>query len=161
MAEAAAGPAVAPALEFRRLSADWVEPLTRFFDDLQRAGDERYFHPHPLNRVSAENVCAYPGRDLYYAAAQGDRVLAYGMLRGWDEGYEVPSLGIATHPDSRGSGLGLALMLFLHTAARGQGASRVRLKVDRSNSRAIGLYRKLGYTFAEHGPDDLVGHIEL
>jgi len=46
------------------------------------------------------------------------------MLRGWDEGYETPSLGIAVHPDARGLGLARTFMGFLHAAASFQGAAR-------------------------------------
>ncbi len=72
---------------------------------LAARGDGRWFHPHPLTAVEAARPCAYDGRDLYYAAVTGDAVVAYGLLRGWDEGYAVPSLGIAVHPAARGLGL--------------------------------------------------------
>jgi len=138
-----------------------VEPLTEFFQALKAAGDEKYFHPHPLTATEAENLCHYRGKDLYYLLVDGRRVLAYGLLRGWDEGYEVPSLGIAVHPSERGSGTGLMMMEFLHMAARRRGARNVRLKVHKDNSPAIRLYEGLGYVFQVGESDQLVGVIDL
>jgi ribosomal protein S18 acetylase RimI-like enzyme len=71
------------------------------------------------------------------------------MLRGWDEGYEVPSLGIALHPHAQGQGLAHLFMDFLHVAARRRGAKKIRLRVYRDNKSAITLYRSLGYELTE------------
>ena len=78
---------------------------------------------------------------------EGGQVLSYGMLRGWDEGYEIPSLGILVRADVRGAGLGDLTMRLLHLAARRRGARRIRLTVYERNHRAISLYVSLGYKF--------------
>ena len=109
------------ALEFCRIGPRHQEGLARFFQELMELGDHRWFHPHPFTAAQAECLAAYQGQDLYYVATRGE-VVAYGMLRGWDEGYQVPSLGIAVHPAWRGRGLAHAFMLFLHAAARERGA---------------------------------------
>jgi ribosomal protein S18 acetylase RimI-like enzyme len=149
------------ALEIRRLFPDWAEALGRFFADLKAAGDETTFHPHPLTRECADRICAYQGLDLYYAAGNARRIAAYGMLRGWDEGYETPSLGIAVQPSYRGQGLGSLMMAFLHSAARSRGARQVRLKVYASNAAARLLYERLGYVWANPGNAELVGILKL
>lgn len=84
-------------------------------------------------------------------------VVAYGMLRGWEEGFEVPSLGIAVDRQWRGLGLGRRLMSHLHAVAAERGASTVRLKVDRTNTAAIALYRSFGYEFQPHSPEEWLG----
>src|SRR5437868_120527 len=98
-------PATGPALEFRRLAPDLAEGLAALFAALEANGDGRFFHPHPLTPQEARRRCADRGGDLYYAALRGSQVLGYGLLRGWDEGYPVPSLGIAVAPAHRGAGL--------------------------------------------------------
>jgi [ribosomal protein S18]-alanine N-acetyltransferase len=146
------------ALEFRKVSPGLQNPMEVFFNDLVESGIERYFHPHPLSRSEAERVSRYAGLDLYYVAVVGNRVLGYGLLRGWDEGYAVPSLGIALHPSVQGQGLGRAFMYFLHAAARQRGANKVRLKVYPDNIRGVELYKSLGYAFQEKEEDgQLVG----
>ena len=149
------------AVEIRAVSPEWERPLAEFFTAIQKSG-EHSFHPHPLTDESAKALAHYQGKDLYYLLVDGRAVLAYGMLRGWDEGYEIPSLGIAVNPESRGGRLGELMMHFLHAAARRKGARIVRLKVHHDNTVARKLYAKLGYTFdsvEEEG--QLVGKLEL
>jgi ribosomal protein S18 acetylase RimI-like enzyme len=150
-----------PALEFTRLKPADEGALADFFAALSAGGDDRFFHPHPFTPGEAARVCRFAGRDLYLAASRAGRVLAYGMLRGWDEGYAVPSLGVAVHPEARGTGLARAFMTYLHAAARAAGAARVRLKVYPSNHAARRLYESLGYEWQPGADEQLVGLCEL
>jgi ribosomal protein S18 acetylase RimI-like enzyme len=149
------------ALAFGPLAPAHEEALAEFFEALKAAGDEPFFHPHPLTAEQAGRLVRHGGRDLYCVATAAGRVRAYGLLRGWDEGYEVPSLGIAVHPEARGSGLGRAFLLFLHAAARARGATRVRLRVYPDNTAARRLYESLGYRWQGGGDEQLVGVCEL
>jgi ribosomal protein S18 acetylase RimI-like enzyme len=151
----------APGLEFRRVGPGLEGGLAALFAALDGGGDGRWFHPHPLTAAEAARLCAYRGRDLYYAAADQGGVLAYGLLRGWDEGYEVPSLGVAVHPAARGGGLAKAFMLFLHAAAAARGARQVRLKVYPDNTPARRLYEGLGYRLGPAAGGQLLGVLDL
>lgn len=113
--------------------------------------DPAYFHPHPLTREEAERIAAYQGRDVYLATDD-----AYGMLRGYDQGYEVPSLGIAVRPDCYRQGKGRAMMKRLHDVARERGSKLVRLRVDPTNERAKALYRSMGYLLVAYERDEEV-----
>jgi ribosomal protein S18 acetylase RimI-like enzyme len=148
-------------IELRTGGAMLAEPLGAFFQRLHEAGDERHFHPHPLTREEAERRVRYTGRDLYYVLTAESRVLGYGMLRGWDAGYAVPSLGIAVDPGERGRGLARLMMLFLHAAARRRGADRVRLTVGADNEPALRLYRELGYAMRSMEDGRLEGVLQL
>jgi len=145
-----------------RIPCPELEPaLAEFFSALQASGDEAHFHPHPLTADEARRRCTYTGSDLYYLLVEGHEVLGYGMLRGWDEGYEVPSLGIALRKSARGCGLAGMFMQFLHAAARRRGAGSVMLKVYRDNLAARHLYEQLGYRFSDSGAAQLHGSIDL
>lgn len=149
------------ALELRRLCPGLESPLADFFRALEEGGIARHFHPHPFTEEIAMKLCRYDGKDLYYAAVCGEQVLGYGMLRGWDEGYDVPSLGIAIHPKEQGKGLGRLMMEFLHVASRQRGAKRIRLKVYPDNRAAVRLYESLGYVFSGESGGQLVGFLDL
>lgn len=149
------------ALEFRIVDKTWEQPLIRFFRILQDSGISKHFHPHPFTEEEAKKRAQYLGEDLYYVLVEGDEVIGYGMLRGWDEGYEVPSLGIVIHPSVQRAGLGKLFMHFLHSAARRRGATRIRLKVYPYNKSAIELYKGLGYTFQAEERGQLVGFIDM
>ncbi len=148
-------------IEIRGLESQMAPALAALFRASREAGDEPFFHPHPLTDAEAAARARHRGRDLYYAIVDGGQVLGYGFLRGWDEGYEVPSLGIVVHPTQRGGGLGRMLMHVLHEAARRRGASRVRLTVHPQNSAARGLYADLGYVLESRDDGQLVGFLEL
>lgn len=113
--------------------------------ELFAAIDPTYFHPHPLTPEGAADIARYEGRDVYLVLRDEGRPVAYGFLRGWDEGYEVPSLGIAVRTDAQGHGFGRALMAQLHDAARKRGARQIRLRVHPDNVPARRLYESLGY----------------
>ncbi|MGI8549159.1 MAG: GNAT family N-acetyltransferase [Gemmatimonadaceae bacterium] len=148
-------------LQCVQITPQWEHAIADLFAALMKAGDEAFFHPHPLTREHAHVVANYSGRDLYYGMVEGRDVVGYGMLRGWDAGYTVPSLGIALHPDVRGAGLGSVLVQFLHAAAKRRGSDRVRLTVNEQNERAIVMYKRLGYKFEPQARDTLVGTLEL
>lgn len=149
------------ALEIRTLCPDLEQALGDFFRTLRHEGADGHFHPHPLTDEEAQRLCAYSGQDLYYVVIENGQILAYGMLRGWDEGFDIPSLGIATRSSSRGLGLGTLLVQFLHAAALRQGAGKVILKVHKDNSAARRLYERLGYSFTDCGTIELHGSIDL
>jgi len=128
---------------------------------LEKAGDDARFHPHPFTKEALDEIARREGKDYYCVLVDDDQVRGYGMLRGWDEGYEVPSLGIAVHPALQGKGLGKAIMQHLHDEARRRGSAKIRLRVRQGNDRAIGLYRELGYAFQPNKDDYLEGFLEL
>lgn len=105
------------------------------------------FTPHPFDAVFIDWLRSHTGRDRYLVGRVGKGpLIAYGMLRGWDAGFELPSLGIAVHPGARGSGIGGQMMRALHSEAWAMGASGIRLRVHPGNARALGLYLRFGYT---------------
>jgi [ribosomal protein S18]-alanine N-acetyltransferase len=149
-------------LEIRRLTTEWKRPLLFFLSALDEAGDADFFLPHAFTEEAVERILLTARKDLYYVLADGTQVLGYGMLRGWDEGYAIPSLGIAIHPRFRGAGIGRIFMHFLGAAAKFRGASRIRLRVKAKNTKAAKLYESLGYEFCpEEGGEYRVGFLDL
>jgi perosamine synthetase len=148
---------------FVRISGIHKPVLASFFKLLSANGDDRFFHPHALDVEAADRIAflSETGCDEYWISMDGTDVSAYGMLRGWDEGYAVPSLGLAVSPLHRGCGVGRQMMHHLHKRAKQRGAERVRLKVDRRNIVAKTLYGSLGYQFDEDTLTELVAYCDL
>jgi [ribosomal protein S18]-alanine N-acetyltransferase len=149
-----------PVIECVDFRPGWEQGLGRLFAALAEADEQRLFDPHPHDPETLARIAARSDADLYCLLVEGDKVLAYGLLRGWDEGFEIPSLGVAVHPAARSIGLGALLMQYLETMAAYRGAPGVRLRVLRTNTAAVALYAGRGYRF-EDDPDDaglLVGH---
>ncbi len=149
------------ALECRVLIPELAPALSRLFERLLAAGVDSFFHPHAFTTEEAVRLSRYAGKDLYYGLSIGDEMVGYGMLRGWDEGFQIPSLGIVIDPAYQGCGYGRLLMEFLHASARARGAERIRLKVHPENMRAIALYESLGYVFRGNEQGQMVGILEL
>jgi GNAT superfamily N-acetyltransferase len=151
-------------LETRRLGANDGATLAAFFAELAREPEvARFFHPHPFTAAYAHSLCAeLPGRrDRYYLTFFSDRPVAYSMLRGWDEGYAVPSFGGGTHPALRGAGLGHHLLAHAVAQAQAAGAARLRLTVYKANVRAVGLYAKFGFFLTDKNEKELIGLLDL
>jgi ribosomal protein S18 acetylase RimI-like enzyme len=148
-------------LECRSVRPDVAEGLGQLFERLRKSGTEDFFHPHPLTAEEAVKRANYQGNDLYYVLADRKFLIGYGILRGWDEGYETPSLGLALDEAVRGQGYGRMFMHFLHAAAVRRGATKIRLKAHRNNSHAIELYKSLGYEFGQQEGDQLVGYLKI
>jgi GNAT superfamily N-acetyltransferase len=147
-----------------RLTAADAVPLGRFFELLAADADtERFFHPHPLTQVFAATLCArqHACRDRYSLLHYRDCIVAYSMLRGWDEGYTVPSFGGCTHPELRGAGLGRLLLEHAIAESQAAGAPKLRLTVYKENVRAIHLYRKLGFVLSDKNEHEFVGLLDL
>jgi len=148
----------------RRVSADDATALGNFFTAVAADAEAvRFFHPHPFTCELAEELChrVVVCRDRYYVACYQDHVIAYMMLRGWDEGYTVPSFGVCNHPALRDVGLGQALLTHAVEESRSDGAPQLRLTVFKSNERAVHVYRKFGFVFHEKNERELVGLLDL
>jgi GNAT superfamily N-acetyltransferase len=146
-----------PILSFCQVRPEHEPALAGFFAELAADGDDRWFHPHPFTAEAAARIARCQQQDLYCVALCDEAVLAYGMLRGWEEGYEVPSLGIAVARAARGTGLARSFMHYLHSCARVRGSRIVRLKVYPENLPAKRLYESLGYQFDTVQAGQLVG----
>jgi len=144
-------------LEIKKINFSIEKQLCIFFHDLIQNRDDLFFHPHPFTSEYAKIISYYSGEDLYYVLTEKNAILGYAMLRGWDEGYEIPSLGIIIHYTVRNRGFGKLFMTFLHHAAKMKGAKKIRLKVHPSNKKAIQLYQNLGYVFNDMEKTELIG----
>jgi ribosomal-protein-alanine N-acetyltransferase len=148
-------------IQYCLIDITWIDKLICFFEMIKSKREDTYFHPHPFDKLKAEELGHYKGNDLYFLQTREGQLLGYGMLRGWDEGFPTPSLGIMIHPDHRGEGLGEQFMDFLHEQAEQKGAKKIRLKVYPENKGAIALYKKKGYVFFDVKDGQLPGYVKL
>jgi len=136
--------------------------LVQLFQRVASDPTAGHFQPHPFSAVEARRVANDTSGDIHALLMKAGEPIGYGLLRGWAEGYSVPSLGIYIVPEYRGSGCARWFMGYLAAMARSKGAASVRLRVDPENQRAFHLYKALGYRFEgslERG--QLVGILSL
>ena len=145
-----------------RLREEHRQLLDIFFQHINTPHYTQDFSPFPFDTKQATVLCEYQGHDLYYGIIMEDtKIIGFGMLRGWDEGYETPSIGLCILKDYQGMGFGNLMLAFLETASRVKGCSKVMLKVKKSNDKAKRLYEAGGYIFNEHDNEYLIGYKDL
>lgn len=145
---------MAPPLDMRirEVSPEDADPLAEFFEANATADTVRHFSPFRLDEATARHIARAPRRDAYFVACLGARIVGMSMLRGWDEGYEIPSFGMVVDERLRGRGAGRRLMEWTLEAAKRRGCSRVRLSVNASNHAGVHLYESLGFVRQSEKP---------
>ena len=148
---------------FLQLTYDVIEKLKdsieSFFENNEN--DYNFFHPHKFSYDGILRELKSKEKDYFVFLMDNDNILGYGMLRGWNEGFEIPSLGIIIDNNHRGKKLSIKLMEHLHEIAYKKGCKKIRLGVYSENKKAISLYNKIGYTFSKLNEHSLLGIKEL
>jgi len=134
---------------------DYQSDIQNFFE--RNKEDYNFFHPHGFSSDEFYEEIKDKKKDLYIFLAVDEKFVGYGILRGWDDGYEIPSLGIMIDKNGRGKGYSTSFMRYLHGEAIKKGSKKVRLAVFKENKVAISLYNKLGYEFSEKNEKELIG----
>ena len=119
--------------------------LGEFFKANATATTLRHFSPFRLDEATARQIALEPRRDVYFAALLGDSFVGLSLLRGWDEGFDIPSFGMVIDERLRGKGVGRRLMEWTLGAAKQKGCSHVRLSVNASNRAGMHLYESIGF----------------
>jgi ribosomal protein S18 acetylase RimI-like enzyme len=83
------------------------------------------------------------------------------MLRGWDEVFAIPSLGVFMDYRHHGLGLGRRLTEFALNEARNLNCSAIRLSVYASNKHAKRLYDALGFREIDREPTVVAGRPDI
>lgn len=146
-------------MQIKKLEPSDIDNLIEF--GKRNIEEFKYFHPHVFDKETLLHILGKIEKDLYYVIIFNNLIIGYGMLRGMDEGYEIPSLGIAIDKDYSGKGLGSLLMTFLETTAKLHKYTKMRLRVNEDNQKAISLYKKLGYNFTVSDEENLLGTKDL
>ena len=120
-------------LQLREMCRDDVDAV---------AAIEQQIHSHPWTRGMFIDALAHGNMCRIYAA--GSEIVGYAILL--PTLGEVELLDISIARTCQRQGLGEKLLAELLALARGNDWTRMILEVRRSNSSALGLYRKAGFT---------------
>lgn len=119
-----------------------------------------HFTPFALDAKTAKRIACEEREDRYYLGAIEGEVVAMTMLRGADEGFEIPSFGIMVDRRFHGKGLGRKMTEFTLSAARELGYDRVRLTVFAENKAAHTLYLSLGFKQVDKEQVEVTGQAD-
>jgi GNAT superfamily N-acetyltransferase len=130
---------------FQEIGPMHYQALASFLRDNNLPSVLRTFNPFPMTDETAIRIALGSHEDHYYGAFLNGDVVGLSMLRGWDEGYSVPSFGIVIERRLHNRGIGAQLTEFTIGEARRLGCDRVRLSVFASNLAAIRVYAAKGF----------------
>jgi ribosomal-protein-alanine N-acetyltransferase len=145
-------PAAEPDVSIRPLVPRDADALAELFERNANASTIERFDPFPLTRETARGLADAQTKDLYYVAEAETGLVGFMMLRGWEEGYEVPSFGILVDGAFRGRGVGKLLTAAALAEARAHGAERVRATVYASNAASHAMLRANGFVEVSREP---------
>lgn len=141
-----AGPNPAkPQIEFRSNQEVDSNRIVDFFEKSNIPAVTKTFRAFELTAQQATWIADYDGKDNYFLALADGEIAGFGMLRGWDEGYSIPSLGLFVSSEHQGKGVGKAIMNHLTAVAIERDCERIRLTVDAVNEKAVALYKAQNY----------------
>jgi ribosomal protein S18 acetylase RimI-like enzyme len=123
--------------------------------------DTKYFHPHKFDYDTVKFILENKKEDIYLLFYESNGIIGYGILRGWDEGYKIPSLGILIDKSVRGCGYSRRILDTLHEIAKRKFSESIRLTVKTDNNVAINFYEKNGYSFRQYNVDSLEGIFKI
>jgi len=129
--------------------------IERFFIDNKES--YTFFGPHEYSYEGLLKEIISKPNDYYVFLMDEDKIISYGFLRGWSEGYDIPSLGIIIDINHRGKKLSNIMMEHLHQISIDKGAKKIRLRVNKQNYKAISLYNKLDYVLTDFDENTLIG----
>ncbi len=123
----------------------------------------RFFYPFGFELAAISEVLANQGQDVYMGVFWQGRVVGFFMLRGWNEGYEVPSFGIVIDEKYRGYGLEMLSLDSAKAICRLRGVERMMLKMHPENFSAKGVARKIGFVQSGVEPEsgNVIYHMDI
>lgn len=122
----------------------------------QRPEYARFFYAFSFDADDIERMLAGRGKDVYMGLLWQDELAGFFMLRGWNEGYEVPALGTFVAEKYRGRGLMRLTVELTKVICKLRGASRVMYKSHPDNAPAK---KAAAMGFTQGGVDPATGNL--
>jgi len=122
----------------------------------------RFFYAFNADESAITAILSASKMDIYSGLFWQEELVGVYMLRGWDDGYDVPAFGVLIDEKYRG---GAFMRLALDTAkliCRLSGAKRLMAKIHPENVSPRGA-RRLGLvqTDTEESTGNIIYHLEL
>jgi ribosomal protein S18 acetylase RimI-like enzyme len=149
-------------MEIINLSGDWGASDIYQFHAYNNDFETRHnFNPHSWELDDLKHMLAKARKDKYFGVFTDGYMVAYGMLRGVDDGFPWPRLGLVVDKDYRKKGMGKLLLTFLETYCKVEGYEYLELRVLKTNKPAIYLYNSNDYFLTDFVGEYLLGRKKL
>lgn len=124
---------------------------------------QQYFRPFSFDQVSLEKILRNAKRDRYWGVWVGNELAGFFMLRGFDEGFEIPSYGVNISERYAGRRIGLLTLHYVISWCAIHNVNTIMLKVHPENTVAKRQYESVGFSLTGKDPKNgnLVYHFTL
>ena len=116
----------------------------------------RFFYAFSFAADHIAKMLAERGKDVYMGLLWQDELVCFFMLRGWNEGYEVPTLGTFVAEPYRGYGFMQLTVELTKVICKLRGVSRVMYKSHPDNAPAK---KAAAMGFTQAGVDSKTGNL--
>lgn len=123
----------------------------------------KHFTPYNWQDESFVNAVNNRNKDQFYGIFINDSPVGFYMLRGLDNGYNIPSYAVWISETHKGLGLASLSLKHAYTFCKLNGIETMMLKVHPNNTIAKKMYEKFGFRFdrKDESSEDLIYHLEL
>jgi RimJ/RimL family protein N-acetyltransferase len=124
-----------------------LESAKELSDLLQNENSEysKYFIPFEFDIQTISNKIKNLNRDSFWGIYVNDKIVGLYMLRGFDEGYEIPSYGVWISKEFAGKGLSKLTLQHAISYCRINLIKEIMLKVHPENLIAKKIYEDFGF----------------
>lgn len=132
-------------IEIRRLDATDATDLYNMIID---SGQDyyRYFTAFKINQEVISGFLSKAKKNQYLGFFIEKTLIGFFMLRGLDEGYQIPSYGVFISKKYQSVGLARISVIYSISFCKLNRIEKLMLKVHPSNTAALKLYRDLGFS---------------
>jgi len=131
-------------IEIRELRTEDIQNLVK-----QLSGDSsdylKHFTAFEIKVEVFHALLSQAVNDKYFGIFSGEEILGFYMLRGFDDGYEIPSYGVVISSTFSNKGLSKLTMFHAFSICRLNKINKLMLKVRPENIFAKKLYESLGF----------------
>ncbi|HRR06157.1 MAG TPA: GNAT family N-acetyltransferase [Victivallales bacterium] len=124
-----------------------IEEITRLSNELLSV-DKKYnsfFNPFEFDKENLISLVLSSKLDYYFLMIYNHKIVGFFMIRGFDEGFDIPSYGVWIHPDYNNKGLAKLSLSYTISLLKLKSKNKVMLKVHPSNLAAKKIYESSGF----------------
>lgn len=143
-------------LEIKRINTNQAKELS---DLLLKSSKEysKHFIPFQFDLESVSTAIGKANKDMFYGIYVEKKLIGFYMLRGFDEGFDIPSYGVWIAKDFSSKGISKLTLQHAISVCKVNSIKKLILKVHPDNIVAKNIYENFGFIY--QGVDERIGHL--
>jgi RimJ/RimL family protein N-acetyltransferase len=144
------------AIEIKLLTNENSRELAELLQNSDKEYSQ-YFIPFTFDYGTVFKLLSNVVKDQYYGIFSDNNLIGFYMLRGFDEGFDIPSYGVWIAKDFSSKGISKLTLQHAISVCKVNNIKKLILKVHPDNIIAKNIYEKFGFIY--QGVDNRIGHL--